>query len=531
MSEQTIGGISAPPCERVRIAAAGKRVFDLAASLLALALLSPFLAIIALAIKRDSPGPVIYRGARLGQGGRIFQILKFRTMFETTASYSGPRVTAHDDPRITPMGRWLRSTKLNELPQFWNVLRGDMSLVGPRPEDPTLALDWPSTAREKILSVRPGITSPASVLYHNEEALLCSNDLFRQYAQEVGPDKLRLDGLYVRYRSFCLDVDTLLWTVLILLPRVRSHEPPESLLLVGPFTRFIRRYLSWFVIDAFVALFAIGCAGVVWRIYGPLNAGWPRSLAAALALTLLFSVTGSLFGVYRISWSKARADDVLSLLAAWLLATVLACGINLLAHVLPFGLIILASLLALCGFVGCRYRTRLVTGFLTLVVRRRAQGQPGREPVLIVGSDDAARYAAWVLDQPANLEHFQLAGFVDDDLLTQGMRIYGARVLGSMQDIPNLVETRHIKVIIYANHRAATDQYQAIAETCRTAGTRLVRMPDFVDSLSDMCRGDCAVTQGDDGRNVALEACSQHGAGIGAGCESRSHQAGPLEAL
>ena len=86
----------------------------------------------------------IYRGAPHGKKkGNIFKILKFRTMYESPESYSGPRVTAHDDPRVTPLGRWLRATKLNELPQFWNVLKGEMSLVGPRPEDPTIALGWP----------------------------------------------------------------------------------------------------------------------------------------------------------------------------------------------------------------------------------------------------------------------------------------------------------------------------------------------------------------------------------------------------
>ena len=123
----------------------------------------------------------------MGRGGRTFRILKFRTMYETPVSYSGPKVTAHDDPRVTPLGRWLRDTKLNELPQFWNVLKGDMSLVGPRPEDPDIAQSWPAAVRDEILSVRPGITSPASVLYRNEEALLCAEDVFRQYVARAEP--------------------------------------------------------------------------------------------------------------------------------------------------------------------------------------------------------------------------------------------------------------------------------------------------------------------------------------------------------
>jgi lipopolysaccharide/colanic/teichoic acid biosynthesis glycosyltransferase len=129
-----------------------KRAMDVTVSLTVLILLSPLFALIAAAIRRDSPGPAFYRGERVGRCGKVFKILKFRTMYETPASYSGPKVTAQDDPRVTPLGRWLRSTKLNELPQFWNVLMGEMSLVGPRPEDPTLAQSWPAAVREEILS-------------------------------------------------------------------------------------------------------------------------------------------------------------------------------------------------------------------------------------------------------------------------------------------------------------------------------------------------------------------------------------------
>ena len=93
--------------------------------------------------RREGPGPVFYRGPRLGKNGRVFGILKFRTMYECPASYRGPRVTAQDDDRITPLGKWLRDTKLNELPQLWNVLVGEMSLVGPRPEDPEIVKTWP----------------------------------------------------------------------------------------------------------------------------------------------------------------------------------------------------------------------------------------------------------------------------------------------------------------------------------------------------------------------------------------------------
>jgi len=111
-----------------------KRAFDVVVSGIGLIILSPIFSLIALGIKRDSPGPVYYRGARVGRHGKSFKMLKFRTMYERPESYNGTKLTANRDKRVTPLGQWLRDTKLNELPQLWNVFVGEMSLVGPRPE-------------------------------------------------------------------------------------------------------------------------------------------------------------------------------------------------------------------------------------------------------------------------------------------------------------------------------------------------------------------------------------------------------------
>jgi lipopolysaccharide/colanic/teichoic acid biosynthesis glycosyltransferase len=194
-----------------------KRAFDIVLSGLGLLILSPIFLLIAILVKRDSPGPVFYRGIRLGRGDKPFSILKFRTMHEEAASYAGPPLTAEDDPRITPLGKWLRDTKLNELPQLWNVLVGGMSLVGPRPEEPSLAQAWPLDVRAEVLSVRPGITSPASVLFRDEEKMLSAGRLMDTYLMDILPFKLRLDLLYVRHRSLLLDLDVLFWTFLAVL--------------------------------------------------------------------------------------------------------------------------------------------------------------------------------------------------------------------------------------------------------------------------------------------------------------------------
>ncbi|MDX1437789.1 MAG: sugar transferase, partial [Anaerolineales bacterium] len=251
--------------------AALRRAMDLAVSLVGLVLLSPLMALIAVRIRRMSPGPVLYRGLRAGRGGKNFKMLKFRTMFETPQSYQGLRVTAKGDPRITPFGGWLRSTKLNELPQLWNVLRGEMSLVGPRPEDPFLVKKWPQGVRQEILSVRPGITSPASVVYRDEENLLQSADVMNTYLIDILPSKLRLDLLYVRNRTLLSDVDVIFLTLVALLPRLGALAIPENLLFWGPLSRFTNRFFNWFILDFIIASLAIGISGIIWRFSAPLD--------------------------------------------------------------------------------------------------------------------------------------------------------------------------------------------------------------------------------------------------------------------
>ncbi|MHB8132783.1 MAG: sugar transferase [Anaerolineaceae bacterium] len=150
-----------------------RRALDLLTSFFVLLFISPVFAFIAWRIRQDSPGPVFYRCLRAGRFGRSFQILKFRTMFEDPLSYAGSQVTAEDDERITPLGKFLRDSKINELPQFWNVFRGQMRFVGPRLEAVEIAALWPEDQRNIVLSVRllvprgyeeykgQGITSPA----------------------------------------------------------------------------------------------------------------------------------------------------------------------------------------------------------------------------------------------------------------------------------------------------------------------------------------------------------------------------------
>jgi len=195
-----------------------KRAFDVAASAAGLVTLSPLMLGIAALVRLDSPGPAFFSQERVGKDGRLFRILKFRTMVQDAPS-RGPSVTRGGDSRVTRVGRFLRRTKLDELPQLINVLKGDMSLVGPRPEVPRYVAMYTPEQR-RVLSVRPGITDWASLEYVNEEEVLARyEDLERGYVEEVMPKKLALNLKYVEERGLKTDCEILVRTAMKLLVR------------------------------------------------------------------------------------------------------------------------------------------------------------------------------------------------------------------------------------------------------------------------------------------------------------------------
>ena len=188
-----------------------KRALDLGLTLAALPLALPLMVAIALWVRLDSPGPALFRQERVGRGGCLFRIHKFRTMH---ADGAGPQVTAAGDTRVTRAGRWLRRTKLDELPQLIDVLKGDMSLVGPRPEVPRFMALYPEEARRRILSVRPGITDRAAIEFRDEERLLAAaDDPERTYVEQVMPIKQRHYLDYVARHSVAGDLRILLDTL------------------------------------------------------------------------------------------------------------------------------------------------------------------------------------------------------------------------------------------------------------------------------------------------------------------------------
>ena len=189
-----------------------KRWFDLILSLLGLIVLAPVFAAVAAAIRIESAGPVFYRGVRAGRYGKAFRIFKFRTMVEDAEKIGGPS-SSSDDPRITRVGNFLRRYKLDELPQLLNVVKGEMSLVGPRPEVLQEVVLY-TEEEKRLLEVRPGITDWASIRFRNEgEILRGSADPHAAYREKIRPEKIRLGLEYVERRSFLTDCKIIVRTL------------------------------------------------------------------------------------------------------------------------------------------------------------------------------------------------------------------------------------------------------------------------------------------------------------------------------
>jgi len=189
-----------------------KRAFDLFFSIAGLLILSPVLLVVALAVRLSSPGPAIFRSRRVGRSGKQFSLLKFRTMTED-AQLKGPMITIGDDPRITRLGAFLRKSKIDELPQLLNVVKGEMSLVGPRPEVPEYVSLYTAEQRS-VLDLVPGITDPASIKYAHESDLLAATERPEaSYVHHVMPDKIRMNLDYAARASVWTDLLTVFETL------------------------------------------------------------------------------------------------------------------------------------------------------------------------------------------------------------------------------------------------------------------------------------------------------------------------------
>lgn len=469
-----------------------KRIFDISFALIGLLLLLPVFFYISILIKRDSPGPVFFWGSRMGKGGKPFKMLKFRTMYERQESYQGPRVTADGDDRITPLGHWLRDTKINELPQLWNVLKGEMSFVGPRPEDVEIAKSWPRDAFDEILSIRPGITSPTSILYHDEEKLLSKENLMLDYFKSILPEKIRLDRLYVRHHSFFSDLDVIFWTIAIILPQLAETRIPEGYLFAGPISRFVNRYVNWFLVDFLVSIIVTYLASFRWSIEEPTRLAPYYLSAIALVIALLFSAFNSIIGLNRVLWREATMDDAIRLTGSVVFMTIMISTVNYLKFPyyllgtipLPTNMILFVGIISGFGFLVARYRLRLISSAARRWVNWRHSATQVGERVLMVGAGDAAKIANYLLEQHTFRTAFSVVGTIDNSNPSQhGMRVGGHWILGGLKDIPSIIKQYDVGLILSTiPHQDPENEH--ILEISRAFHIKLIFLDDLL-SMTD----------------------------------------------
>jgi len=474
-----------------RFSAFFKRAFDVLASASALLVLSPVFVVIAILIKRDSPGPVYYHGERMGRNGKPFKMLKFRSMYETAESYEGPPITGNGDVRVTPFGQWLRRTKVNELPQLVNVLKGEMSIVGPRPEDVGIALGWPEEIRREVLSVRPGITSAASIVYRDEERLLDMATLLDDYLKKILPDKLRLDQLYVRTQTFYSDLDIIFMTFIVFLPTLRKAKVSERAMFSGAFFTFFSRVVRWFLVDVLVVMVCVGIAGVVWRISTPINLGVGVFILVALIIAVLVSLFNTLLGLHKVEWASASPTYVLDMGLSVMITVGVMWLLNrvwLMEPWIPFSMFFLMGVMVFIGLVGARFRERLVTGLANRWLILRGSGVVLGERILVVGAGELGEMAIWLLQRSVFANLFGVVGIVDDDPRKQGRRLLGYQVVGPTQDIPSLLERYKIGLVIFAISNCKDEERERILAYSQGVGVRTVVIPDLVKVLERSIR-------------------------------------------
>jgi FlaA1/EpsC-like NDP-sugar epimerase/lipopolysaccharide/colanic/teichoic acid biosynthesis glycosyltransferase len=445
-----------------------KRTLDVCGALAVLLVTWPLFLVIALAIKLDSSGPAVYAQVRVGRGGRRFWLYKFRSM--CVGADKGAAITGPRDSRITRVGRFLRPVRIDEWPQLFNVLKGDMSLVGPRPETPAVADTYTAEQRE-ILNVRPGITGPTQLAWLDEQDMLPRGvNPDQHYVTYLLPLKLESDLRYVRSRTEARDLGYLIQTPFRL----------AQLLLSRPGSGRGRK-LARLLVDLGAVMVGTGLAFLA-RYDGNLPAGEARTLF--LGLPFVAAAYGAAFvslRTYRAIWRYSGVEDFWLLLRACLLGgCATAAAMRLLAWPYPRTVLILAPVLAFLFMGGGRLICRTaVTAFPASAKTSK------RRRVIIVGAGRTGEAIAREILSRPHLG-YSLMGFVDDDPRLLGSQLHNLAVLGTTAELPELAQRLQLDEAIIAISQLSLTGARNIGDACTRAGIEFKTLP----SMSQLVRGE-----------------------------------------
>jgi lipopolysaccharide/colanic/teichoic acid biosynthesis glycosyltransferase len=435
------------------------RATDIIISLVGLLILLILLPWIAFLIKFDSKGPVFYRCRRVGQGGKIFQMYKFRTMYEMPMPV-GPGLSPRGDPRVTPVGLVLRRLKLNELPQFINILKGDMTLIGPRPEAPELAAVYPATAR-RIFEVKPGLAGPNQILGRNEEELYPPGvDPVQYYIEHLLPRKLPLDLEYIDNKSLFKD-----FAYLFLACKVT---------ITGAFNRRHlwekRHQILLMISDLCCCVLSFSLAHFL-RYEGYLD----QTAVQILPILLVFAVVFRLplfvyFGLYHSMIRHLSFYDIKQICkavgASSLLLVVMSFFFELVRKYSRGVFLIDFALLTMLLI-----SSRVLLQKIALLYRSSANGKGKRRRVLIWGAGDAGELCLRYLNKDQQVE-YEPVGFIDDDPRKRYRRLNGVKVLGDRHHLATLAQLYGVEEVVLAVPSAPAADLHEIMGLCGTLGIK-----------------------------------------------------------
>jgi lipopolysaccharide/colanic/teichoic acid biosynthesis glycosyltransferase len=434
------------------------RVIDIIIALIGLTLLLLGLPVIAFFIKIDSRGPVFYKCDRVGLNGKVFKMYKFRTMYENPVNL-GPSLSPLGDPRVTPVGKVLRRLKLNEFPQFFNVLKGDMSLIGPRPESLDLAQAYPEYAK-KIFTVKPGLMGPNQILGRNEEEMYPpGGDPVKFYLEQLLPRKVAIDLDYIDNKSVLRDLKYLFLGVKVTVTEAIS-----------------RRHL----IDNLSQLFMLGCDASLCVLSFSLalyirfgNADQPLRyigpFVKVLPLTVLIRMPIFIyFGFYHTLIRHLSIYDIKRVIKG-----------------VTFGSLVLVVVIFLAGFMRGYSRavfmidwlclTSLLIGYRTILVTLHQHyvgktDSPGNgKNVLIWGAGDAGELCLRYLQKEKG-SVYNIVGFIDDNPQKRGKRIRGVKILGNRHHLELVAKLYNIQGVFIAIPSASENEINTILDLCVDLG-------------------------------------------------------------
>jgi FlaA1/EpsC-like NDP-sugar epimerase/lipopolysaccharide/colanic/teichoic acid biosynthesis glycosyltransferase len=446
-----------------------KRALDFLCAAVGLFVVAPLFTAVAIAIRLDSPGPVFFRQRRMGRHLRPFQMYKFRTMVQN-ASEIGPGITVGRDQRITRVGHFLRRTKIDELPQLWNVLRGDMSLVGSRPELEHYVMMYAQDYRT-ILKARPGITDVASIVYRDESELLAqSHDPEETYVHVVLPDKIRMARHYTREASLLHDLRLIATTLIYLIYPDKAFDR-----MLGTLSR--RRVVIAAIVQA--VLFAVAnLLAFRLRFDGAIPKNDYHLFLQTVGLVVLIRMAWAhAFGLFRGVWRFTGVRDLENILATTTLSTL---TVWLMIWTVPAfspysrAVIVLDWVLCNCLLGGARMARRLHETLKNEALLRKK--------VLVVGCGDSTEP---VLRDIANnrFKDYRVIGLVNGDRSLKGMRIHNVPVLGARDDLEKILQESDPDEVIIACSSGPTDRREEIVDSCRKSGKPFRIVPDLRDVL------------------------------------------------